>query len=274
MAETTNAGAATTTQQNGAAGANATAADWLTGVDGEGRGLAEIKAWNGPGDVIRDYRQLEKFRGVPAERLLTLPERLDDAAALGPIYDRLGRPKDVAGYGIENGDPEFLAEIHKAGLTHGQVKALYGVLNSRSAAAKEAADRARDERIGQELAELQREWGATYQENENFAKRGAQMLGWDEATLTKLEDALGTKAVFQLAARIGRGFGEGKFVEGDNDRAASGGGFGMTRDAARAAYDRLNSDPSFLERFTSANKAVREAAVAEKAKLSALAFGD
>lgn len=272
MADPTPAAGAAVT--NGAAGTPApTAADWLAGTETDLRGFAELKGWKSPGDAIKSYREYEKWRGVPQDRILALPEKLDDDAALAPILGRLGRPEKPDGYGIEGIDPEFLAEVHKAGLTTRQAKHLHGVLTGRAKAAQEAADAKLSEQIGLDMAELQREWGNEYAPNEQHAKRAVQAMGVSPEQLDKLERALGTKWVYQTFSRIGRGLAEGSFVEGSPDRAASGGGFGMTAAAARAKVDQLMASPEFQARLTSPVAATREAAIQERRRLLEVAQG-
>src|SRR5690606_18358521 len=78
--------AATTTTQT-------TATDWTSGFSDDLKGFVQNKGFKDPASVLDSYRNLEKLMGTPKERLLRLPENMDDANAMGEIYTRLGRPQ-------------------------------------------------------------------------------------------------------------------------------------------------------------------------------------
>src|SRR5690242_20907106 len=61
---------------------------------------------------LESYQNLEKMRGVPAERLLTLPDDKSDEATRNAFYEKLGRPKEAAGYEFEDRKSTRLNSSH------------------------------------------------------------------------------------------------------------------------------------------------------------------
>lgn len=237
----------------------------------EDRGWIELKGYKGTADLVRAHRGLEKMLGGPRDRLLKLPEK-DDAPEWGEVFGRLGRPETPDGYELQGADAELLARAHAAGLSKRQVQALAGYLGERGKAAQEKQEAERAERADADVLALKREWGAEFDLNVQHGKRAVQALGWDEQTIEKLEEALGTKATYQLAARIGRGLAEHSFVQGDNAAADARGGFGMSVAAAREKFQSMAGDPEFQKRLMSEDPTVRRAAVQERERIAQLAF--
>ena len=78
-------------------GADGTFGDVATAPDGV-RDLITKKGWKGVGDIATAYSNLESMKGVPPERMLTLPEKPDDADGWNTVYNRLGRPETADKY--------------------------------------------------------------------------------------------------------------------------------------------------------------------------------
>jgi len=277
MAETTPAGPTPAAgQPNGAA------PDWLAGVAPEQRGMAELKGWKSPADVFTSYANLEKYHGVPPERLVRLPENLDDTEALASVYGRLGRPEKPEGYGIEGADAELLAALHKHGLTTRQVKGLHEVLTARSKTAQEAAEKQRFERVDVEMTALKREWGPEYdrriRQGQAVAEKVYAAMGYAtkeefEVDLEALQAQMGPAKVLKLFAELGKGSGEQGFVEGDPAGANGNGGFAVSKNTALAKLSALAADPDFQAKLRSPVDAVRKAALSERARWSDIAYG-
>lgn len=69
-------------------------------VDADTKGWIEKNGFKGTGDIIKTAMHQEKMIGVPKEQLLRLPaDRTPES--MGEVFAQLGKPKDVAGYGIK-----------------------------------------------------------------------------------------------------------------------------------------------------------------------------
>ena len=202
------------------------APDWKAGFEPDMQNFVTERGFTGPKQVVEQYRNLEKLRGVPADQLLTLPKSFDDAAAMAPIYDRLGRPKDAKGYALElptGGDPkqtEWAGDLfHKTGLTKAQGEAIAKGWNERQAQA--IASATENTKIAKAQAELtlRKEWGAAYDQNVALVDKGASTLGLTADQVEALGGMQGREAVMKKLADIGKSLGEGNFITGTKSGA-------------------------------------------------------
>jgi len=65
--------------------------------------LVTKKNFTGIGDIADAYAELEGFKGVPADRLVTLPESKDDVEGWDKVHGKLGfvYPKNAADYKVD-----------------------------------------------------------------------------------------------------------------------------------------------------------------------------
>jgi hypothetical protein len=233
--------------------------------DPELKGYAELNKWTGPEAAARDAREAQKLIGVPKDELVRVPKDFNAAKPedMAALYDRLGRPKTPADYKLETpaGDTgEFATAIapilHKHGITAIQAKGLNADWNNLMETMTAASVEARAQAQQAELDGLKKEWaGKTYGEREELGRRAmrefGEALGKDDderkASLTAIEDAIGTAKLLKLFASIGEKQGEHGFVDGDT---GSKGTFGMTPDAARVKMKELESDREWAKRYS------------------------
>lgn len=260
--------------QGGAAPAAAPAAtpsEWYAGMPEDLRGYVQLKGWKDQSAAVESYRNLEKLRGVPAERLLSLPEKADDPA-WGQVWERLGRPQTADQYELsklEGADPAFAGEaskwFHEAGIPKAQAHALAQKFNQYAAAQQQAADEARAQQAEIEWGELKKEWGQSFPQQEEMARRAARQFGMDEETLSALEHAMGPKKLMQLWARIGEGLGESPA----HGMASGSQSFAMTPEAAKARITQLMGDKEWSAKYIGGNTEAK----AEMERLHRLAYG-
>lgn len=256
------------TEQGGAG-----APDPWAGLPAEDVALVKDRHWDGVGALIRSYRHAEKRLGASPDKLLRIPDREDDAEGWSAIYGRL-RPEKAEEYGIEGADPELLAKVHEAGLSKAQAKRLAEYLGERGKAAQEKSAQERGQKAEADIAALQREWGGEYDSNIAAGQRAKQALGWDDAMLDKLEEAIGTRATIELAARIGRGLREDGFAGPRGPQGATAQPFGLTREAAAGQLRSLEANPEWLKRRWSGDPRVSAEAMEERSRLSRIAHPD
>jgi hypothetical protein len=233
-------------------------------------GFVQNKGWQSPVDALKSYVNLERLRGVPETELLRIPKE-NDAAGWDAVYGRL-RPGKVEDYGIEGADAELLAKVHEAGLSKQQAQRLAEYLGTRAKTAQEQSEQAKAQRQEADMAALKTEWGGEYDANVEAGKRAARALGWDAATIDKLEDALGTRGVYELAARLGRGLREDGFAGQQGPQSGQSLPFGMTPQAAGARLQQMQNDPAFQARLYHADKGVRLEAMKERDAIASLAY--
>lgn len=236
---------------------------WTAALSDDVRGYVENKGWSDPAAVVEGYRNLEKLRGVPEDRLLKLPEPDGD---MSDVWARLGRPEAADGYsnalGDEFADDTFkaaAAKAHELGLNDAQFSGMQGWLKETTA----AIETARREEVETAFAQWSQDNPTELQNTQRMLKA----IGADDASV---DAALqGDKAaLFGMLARVAGRNAEGQAVEGDGS-----GGITMTPAQAGAKIDALFADPAFMERYQSSNARVRGPAIEQMERLHKIKAG-
>ena len=234
--------------------------------------IAATKAW-------RDSEAAaQALHGVPAERLLKLPQPGDEAGTKA-FHQKLGAPVDVAGYdfsGVKLPDNSAVdaavtgplaATFHKLGISKDAaseiVRTVVGV-----AAGLDAADAAELTAAGQaEAQKLQANWGQNYATNRVVAQQAAAKLGITEAELNLMDGQLGHARVMEMFRQIGAQMGEATFQSG-----GAGGTPGvMTQEQAVARIADLKKDTDWVKKYMTGDTAAqREMANLQRIKLGGI----
>lgn len=228
---------------------------WLDGLNDDIKGYVEAKGFKDPGAVVESYRNLEKLRGVPEDRLLKLPEKMD-GADLSPIYDKLGRPESAEKYtrvlGEDFNDAAFQGiakKAHELGLNDAQFKGLQEITGTMAQQVQEQLD-----------ATAAAEFDDWKSKNDQGFKDAARVMSQVGVSEEQLEGILsGNKAaLYDFLAKFGAKTAESQVIQGEQP----GGEFGLSPAAARQKIAELMSDKSFMEAYTSTNSKVRGPAIA------------
>lgn len=237
---------------------------WLPGATEDQVGYVQNKGWTDPKQLLDGYQNLEKLRGVPAERLLTLPAAEADQATRDAFFEKLGRPKEAAGYefsigadGNDGGWNDVLKQsFHKAGLTTEQAKTVITDYAAKAQADAAAEATAQVTRVQGEHAELLREWGAAANQNMDAARKGKELLKFSDADVDALGRSIGHKRAMQLLHDVANRSGEAGFV---SDSGPQGFGNQMTPAQAKARLAELSADKDWAKRLMSAGPESKEA---------------
>lgn len=235
--------------------ASGSPADWTSGLNDELKGFVQHKQFKDVPTVVESYRQLEKLVGLPKDRLLKLPEKSDDPQ-WNEIYAKLGRPENADGYKIavpkEGGDENFAKwakeTFHKSNLTAKQAETLAAKWNEYASSQQEQVANAQKQKVEAENNSLKQEWGAAYEQNTNIARRAVREFGMDEATIDKLESALGFAGVMKFLNTVGSKLGEDTFVSGDSKNTSFA---ALTPAGAQARLAALKSDEAWTAKYLS-----------------------
>lgn len=213
------------------------------GENAELSGWAANKGWETPADALTSHYNLEKLIGADkAGRTVVLPKDENDADGMASFRKALGVPDDPSGYELPvlEGQSEKFAEVastwfHKAGVPKEAAQAIGNEWNEfLSAQIKEAFE---NDKITSEkaLTDLKTEWGDSFNERSEFARRGmaayGKEAGLDEQDITALEQSIGTSKMLKLFHKIGETTAESGFVEGETSK------FGMTPAEAQGKLD-------------------------------------
>lgn len=245
--------------------------DWSKDLDSEMRGYVQAKGFKDVPGILDSYRNLEKFHGVPQERLLKLPERADDQAGWDATWSKLGKPATPNDYKLPKGDnPQFTEAVagmfHEAGLTQSQAEKLSGKWDGYVSAQKQLAAQEQQAVAKQEEVSLKKEWGKAFDQNISIARKAAAQFGIDGPTIDKLEGVMGFAGIMKFLSNVGSKVGEDGFVVG----ASKVGGGAMTPQAAQDRMAHLKGNPDFVKRYL----AKQEPEFSEMGRLHSFAYPD
>lgn len=234
--------------------------NWYDSYGDDVKGLAQVKGWKDPADVVSSYANLEKLLGADkAGRGLVLPKDDADPSEWGQVYDKLGRPQSADEYKlpVPEGDTGEFAKLaagkfHELGLTAKQAEALAGWYNEQAGGIQAKQGEMMAQNAERELAELQQAWGKDYDANIEAGRRAARQFEVSEDMLTAIEGSIGTKAMLEMFSKIGKGLGEDSFVNGNQSNA-----FGMSPEAARVRIGQLKADKEWAGKYLSGNADAR-----------------
>jgi hypothetical protein len=239
---------------------------WTASLSDASRVFLERKAIKDMETAIKGYSEVEKFIGVPGDKLIKLPEDTD-TEGWNNVFAKLGRPEKPEDYGINLGDtPEAKAFVdwatktfHENGLTK---KAAAGIMEKYAEYAKGETVRTEMEakaRVESDTLAIKQEWGAAYDQNLNAAKEFAAKSGIEPAQIDAMEKSIGFAATLKFFAGLGQKLGEHNFVSGGTVETDG----TLSPQAAREELDSLGldfinkltaGDPATIKRFDQLNR--------------------
>jgi hypothetical protein len=219
--------------------------------------------------ATNSWLEAQKALGVPADQIVRVPTKPDDAAGWEALHKRLGWPGDPTKYQFKDGqgkdvDPSlatFLRDTaHRLRLDPDRAGELSKEVLKFSEAQITNAKTDYDTKLAAGKAELATNWGAHLAANMEVARAGAATLGVDRDMVAALEQTVGYAKVMEMFRIVGSKTTEGKFVGGDK---ASGTG-PMSREAAIAKKNELFADKDWVARTARQDRdALRELAQIE-----------
>lgn len=247
----------------GAAAAAAAAASkpWYDGADQELIGHIQTKGWHDkPANeaalaAIQAHREAERYIGVPADRIVKLPDPTD-TDGMKAVWQRFGVPADPKEYDFsavkfsdgeapEAGFTDWLRtqahslNIPKDAATQlGQAFVKYLEGNDTSAAAERQAQ------VETEMGALTKEWGANKEGNEFIAKQGALALGVTPEEFEALKGTPGGARMLSMFHKVGVLNGDAKFVDGGKGPNPT-----LTVEQAVARKAELMADEGWVKRY-------------------------
>jgi len=236
-------------------------APWHQGIDNETIGHIQNKGWSldDPKALVTEmakaWKGAERHIGAPADRIIRLPEKADDAAGWNAVRQKLGAPKEASEYdftnvpNLEQGMADRLrTRLHAAGTPKdAAVDIARGVAEYLSSAAAEKATAAAT-KLTSEQAALKTEWGNNFDFNRLTAMQGVKRaIGGDdaaaEAVISAMQESIGYKGTMEFWRKIGAGTSESTFHEGGTT------GNPTTMQGAIARKEELMNDPEWSKRY-------------------------
>ena len=232
--------------------------EWAGALDDDGKAWLAKAGHKDVAALVKSQRHLETLLGADkAGRGLVLPKDEGDGEAWSALYDKLGRPKDAAGYALdkrEGVEPElaqaFGATFHELGLSARQAGGIVDRFMTMQGEAAARAEAAAAQQERGEAAQLRSSLGATYEATVETALRAAGAAGLEEAQLVAIRRAIGPAALVTALAKLGAGVLEDQVPNG---AGGAGGGNALTQ------LEERKKDGAFMERYLNKDKeAVQE----------------
>jgi hypothetical protein len=228
--------------------------EWLAAYKG---------AYPNPEAVAQKALNLEKYMGAEkAGRGLIVPKPDSKPEEWQAFWRKVGAPEKPDQYKLPEGldkDPgmvELRDHAHKLGVPAQLFEGLTGFLVDKIKATDDNDDAEFAARSEKEMNELRQEWkGVEFDRLSELGRRAATAFvphkNADEleGTLTRIEGAIGTKAMMKLWANIGKAIGEHGFVGGDLPSPDG----GMTPAQARIRIADLKRDKEFAAKLAARN---------------------
>lgn len=235
--------------------------DWTTGLSDDYKGYVQTKGFKDPTAVLESYKNIEKLMGAPRERLMTIPEKDDDAVGWDAIHNRLGRPATAADYKFEVSPDavtaeaaEFLrGEFHKLGLSKKQGETLMTRYGEHFAGEVVKSQEQMQATLTIQQNLLKKEWGAAHDQNMQTARSATIAFKLDGAKIDALEAAMGYDGVMKFLHDLGSKIGTHSYVA----PGAGGGNGPVTPAAALSQISALRADPDFVKKYTSGDVEAR-----------------
>lgn len=234
---------------------------WYTGFQNEEvRNWTQAKGWKDPAAMAESAWNLEKLIGHErAGRTVVIPG--DDAPAeeVSAFRTKMGVPEKAEGYmdviKVPEGQSDAFAKeaanwFHEAGIPPKQAAILAEKWNAHNAAGMQQQSEQQAADADRAFGEVMAGWGKDADANLELGKRAASQFipakdgAERQALLSKIEGAIGTKAMLEMFAGIGKGLGEHR-VHTNGD----GGGFGMSPAEAQAKINSLKADKAWTTAY-------------------------
>lgn len=239
-------------------------AAWYDSAPDEIKGYIQNKGWDDPLKSVEAYQNLEKYHGVPADKLIKLPK---DGEPMDEVYNRLGRPESPDKYDfslpedmpVDEARLNMAREVaHKVGLNSAQLEALIKMDSEYTSQYVEAHHKEVEQKQQQEMNDLKKDWGSAFDERVELGRRFVRNNipdGIDkDNVLAKIEEAIGPATMLKLFSSAGEKSlsREDKIPDGSGDRP-----FGYTPEQAKADKAALISElQASPERLANYNKGV------------------
>ena len=236
---------------------------WHSGFDQEtsgwleNRGLTKLDEKSAIPELVKGFRNAEKYIGTPADKLVKIPDwDKADKVELDQIYSKLGRPNDPKEYNlpVPEGFTHDFADwakgtFHEAGLSARQASAVTAKWNEYVAGIMEGDDASKAQAMKDQEAGLRNEWGDAYDKYDSMAANAINSLGVKDNQLAALRDSLGFDGAMKMFANIGEKIGEAQYVSGEG----RGGNGPMTPAQAVSKISQLQGDKEWVSKYLAGN---------------------
>lgn len=252
-----------------------TARDFVVPADmitwAKAKGLNSFDQWAKDPEAYKmatSYRETEKFLGGDK---IPLPKDMNDEAAIKPIFEKLGMPKEAKEYKLTVPDgantdfaDNFKQAAYGANLTQKQAEKLNTWWNGTVDKLQKAQEQQRGEAAATEKIALEKDWGSQFTSNKEVATRAALKVAGDlgiprDKLLDGLEASLGLRDSLVLLKYMGElQQVKGDTFEGGEHGSLRGGKMALTPEQAQQTKDQLLKDKTFYQKYQSNDTEARQ----------------
>lgn len=273
----------TETTQTPAEMTPASESDWRASLSEELRDHPALRGFADVGALAREHVHVQKLIG----RKGILPPGEDASADdHARFYDALGRPARHTDYALDDIErPEglpwsaeledsMLEQMHAAGLTNDQAKALVSGYVDLQAQTWSAAQAEQERALESAMADLRNEWGSAYDAKLDMANRAFAVAFGDHVDeVRELRLANGSflgdhPHLVRAFAAIGDRMAEAEFAGAGVAQGAS------SRGQARAQLAELESDPAKRAALLDRSHPEHRQTVSQRSRLAGMAYGE
>src|SRR6266705_1616244 len=246
-----------------AAAAAAAAKVWHTGADAETLGFWQNKGYDVSDPLklatglTKQYREAEKFIGVPPDQVVKLPKADAKPEEFAAMWQRLGAPKEAkeydfsgvkfAGNDLEPAFADAMRQgLHASSVPKDKASAIVASVVKYLESADTTESTVNAQKLAEEKTKLQTNWGDKFNFNHLQAIEGARRLGITPEATKALENQIGYADLMETMRKIGANTREDTFVERGTGSAA---GDVTTREGAMARKAELMADPAWGDRY-------------------------
>lgn len=234
---------------------------WYAGLPDPVKSQIEAKGFKDVSSLATSYFELEKMRGVPADRLLTMPDK-PDSPDWENFYKKIGRPEKPEGYDVKvpTGQSDEFAKwarglFHSTGLTKKQGDAIAAKWNEYQQQIAANSTKAGETARAEQISKLKQEWGAAAVQNGEIVDKFLEAAGVDQKTIDAIDSAIGydafSKLVFNITQKFGIQMGEAGYKAGNQNGSFS---HVLSPGAALEKIKELKSDREWVKSWSSGDK--------------------
>lgn len=232
------------------------------GLSDEYKGLAQVKNFKDANDMFKSYKNLESLTGVDKNEIIRIPKAKEgETPDYSEVFKALGRPDTAEGYALP--DTEFAkaaqSKLFELNLTKAQAQGLMDWFGSYQQsyqdAAKEELERQSKETLEKAKQNLQKDWGAKYDEYLEIAKQGVasanKEFGLDTDALDKIGDAVGIDLAAKLFYALGKESAKDGSLNVQNYISKTG---NESPEVAKYKLAEMYADPETAKKISSGDK--------------------
>ena len=158
--------------------------------------------------LAKSYVHAVRKMGVPADQLMRVPQNADDPA-WNDVYNSMGRPESADQYTFDERYAEanlddFKNIAHNLGLSQNQAEKILDMYSQANYDQMEQAEARHSEMQVEGINALQKEWGKSYNENVELARRAFTNFASKEALDVMEDSGLGNHPeIVKMFSKIG-----------------------------------------------------------------------